>query len=235
MAKRAKPEAEPKPAPKAKGRPKGSGLVLAGVPRVNLLPPSEIQRRAAGALVRRWVAGLVATALVVSGLVAAAYWQRSIAAAQLAAEQARTMELNGELASLSHISQALATRTELTDLRAQAMGNDLEWRGLFTDLVRTLPAGTTLTGFELTTGANPVADADQASGVGLIGRLTVRTDDPADQNRMVDQLRALSITLAADAGSLTSVDDDKGFDFIVEVVVNQAHYSGDHLPEGGPR
>ena len=55
------------------------------------------------------------------GLVAAAYWQRSIAAAQLAAEQARTMELNGELASLSHISQALATRTELTDLRAQAM------------------------------------------------------------------------------------------------------------------
>ena len=235
MAKRTKPEAEPKPAPKAKGRAKGSGLVLAGVPRVNLLPPSEVQRRAAGALVRRWVAGLVATALVVSGLVAAAYWQRSIAAQQLVAEQARSMELNSELAGLSHVSRALATRAELTGLRARAMGNDLEWRKLFADLVGTLPTGATLTGFELITGANPVADAEPSSEIGMIGRLTVHTDDPADQNRMVDQLRALAITLAADAGSLTSVGDDKSFEFLVEVIVDQTHYSGDYLSNEGPR
>lgn len=238
--KRVKPEAKPKPEPKPKperkpkGKQKGSGLVLAGVPRVNLLPPSELQRRAAGALARRWVAGLAATALVVSGLVGAAYWQRSIAAEQLAAEQARTMELNGDLAGLSHISKALTTRAKLTDLRTQAMGNDLEWRALFSEFARALPTGAKLTGFELLTGANPVADVEPAAGIGVIGRIIVNTSDPADQNRMIDSLRGLDPVLAADAGSLTAAVDNR-FDFVVEIVVDQTHYSGDHLSEGGVR
>ncbi len=226
--------AQPKPEPKAKGRTKGSGLVLSGVPRVNLLPPSEIQRRAAGALMMRWVAGLVATAVVVSGLVAAAYWQRSVAADRLAVEQARTTELSSELGALAPVSQALGTRAKLTSLRAQAVGNDLEWRALFSDLRRALPAGTELTGFQLITGANPAEGADPTAEIGMIGQFTVHTDDPADQIRTVDRLRALDIALSADAGSLTSANGG-GFDFAVEFVVDQTHYSGAFLSEGGAR
>lgn len=232
MAKRSQPEI--KPEPKAKRKPKGSGLVLGGVPRVNLLPPSEVQRRAAGVLVRQWVAGLLATAVVVSGMVAAAYWGRTVADLQLAAEQARTMKLNGELAGLSHVSQALAEQTALTALRAEALGTDIEWRPLLTELTRSFPSGTELIGFELITGANPVAEAEPTAGIGVIGRLTIRTDDPADQNRMVDTLRSLDIALSADAGALTS-EDEEGFTFVVEFVLDQTHYSSDHLPEEGER
>jgi hypothetical protein len=220
--------------PKAKRKPKGSGLVIGGVPRVNLLPTSEVHRRAAGALVRRWVAALMATAVVVSGLVAAAYWERSLADRQLAAEQARTLQLNGELAGLAHVNRAFAERTTLTTLRAEAMGTDIDWRATFADLSRSVPSGAELTGFEVITGINPVADAEPGTGIGLIGRLTVSTDDPADQNRMVDTLRSLDITLSADAGALTA-EGKEGFSFVVEFVLDQTHYSGKHLPEAGAR
>lgn len=239
MAKRSKPETKPEPkakAPeaKAKRKPKGSGLVIGGVPRVNLLPAGEVHRRAAGALVRRWIAALMATAVVVSGLVAAAYWERSIANRQLAAEQARTLQLNGELAGLAHVNLAFAERATLTTLRAEAMGTDTDWRATFADLTRSLPSDAELTGFELITGTNPVADAGPGTGIGLIGRLTVSTDDPADQDRMVDKLRSLDIALAADAGALTAAGEE-GFSFVVEFVLDQTHYSGKHLPEAGAR
>lgn len=234
MAKRSSPETKPEPEPKAKRKPKGSGLAIGGVPRVNLLPPSELQRRAAGVLVRRWIAGLLATAVVVSGLVATAYWVRGIAEQQLTAEQARTIDLNIELADLSHVSQAFAQRTALTTLRAEAMGSDLEWRALISDIAGAIPSGASLTGFELIAGANPLPEADPATGIGLIGRLTLGTEDPADQNRLVDALRGLDIVLAADAGSL-SASEDAGFTFNVEFVADQSHYSGDHVPEGGAR
>lgn len=232
MAKRSQPETKPEPRPKRK--PKGSGLLIGGVPRVNLLPASELHRRAAGALVRRWVAGLIATALVVSGLVAAAYWERTIAEGHLAAEQARTLDLNIELAGLSHVNQAYAERTTLTTLRGDAMGTDIEWRPLLTDLAGSLPKSATLTGVELSTGINPVADAEPGTGIGAIGRLTVSTQDPADQNRAIDKLRGLDIVLSADAGALTATGDE-GFSFVVEFVLNQSHYSGDHLAEAGAR
>lgn len=225
---------ETQPEPKAKRRPKGSGMVIGGVPRVNLLPASEVQRRAAGALVRRWVVGLLATAAVVSCLVAAAYWERTVANQQLVAEQARTMDLNVELAGLSHVSRAFAERTTLTTLRAEAMGTDMEWRPLLTELAGSLPKGAALTGVELITGANPVADAVPGTGIGVIGRLTVSTQDPADQNRAIDKLRGLDIVLSADAGALTATGDE-GFSFVVEFVLNQSHYSGDHLAEAGAR
>lgn len=234
MVKRTRAEQGTKPKPDRK--PKGSGLVLSGIPRVNLLPAAELQRRSASVLIRRWIAGLAATALVVSGLVAAAYWERSVAEQQLAAEQARTMDLNLQLAALSHVSQAIVDRAALAELRTTAMGNDLVWRPLFADVIRTLPRGAQLTGYELVTGGNPTKDADPATEISLFGQLTVTTADPADQNRMIDKLRTLDSFLAVDAGALTVAEPvEKGYTFIVEVVVNQTYYSGDHLPEVGAR
>lgn len=232
MAKRSPAEAPPEP--KQPRKPKGSGLVLSGVPRVNLLPASEVRRRAAVVLAGRWVAGLVATAMVVAGLVVAANWERGLANQQLAAEHARTLDLNGELASLSHVSQAFAERTALTELRAQAMGTDTEWRALLADLTSALPKGATLETVDLATGPNPLPDVEPGAGVGVIGRLSVGTDDPTDQQRMINRLRELELTLAADAGALNAAEDGR-FSFVVEFVLDQTHYSGDHAIEGGVR
>jgi len=226
MADKAKPERKP--------RAKATGRVLSGVPRVNLLPPSEVERRAAAGLARRWAGGLVATALVVSGAVGAAHWVRNSASMELEAERDRTLTLNSELASFSHVSKALADRAALTTMRGEAMGNDTEWRALFKDVTTTIPGGARLEGFAAIPGANPVAGPGRLEGVGAIALLTVWSDDATDQNRMIDNLRKLDQTIWADAGAINA-DGEDDFTFIVELVVDQSYYSGDFGQEGGAR
>lgn len=222
------------PAPPSKGRSKGSGMVLSGLPRVNLLPPREIERRATTALTKRWLCGVLATALLVSAVVAATHWVRASAELQLIAEQDRTAALNHDLASLAEVSAVLNQRAELSSLRGAAMGNDLEWRNLFRDITKALPKGSEIRSFDLLTGANPATDADPTATIGVIGRLTLWSKDPKDLDRMVGNLRELHLTLSADAASLAA-DGDEGFSFSVEFVVNQAHYSGRFVSIGGAR
>ena len=62
---------------------------------------------------------------------------------RLAAEQARTNELLTEIASLSEVSQALATEAELTDFRTQAMATDLAWSPVLAKVTGVLPPDTT--------------------------------------------------------------------------------------------
>ena len=83
-------------------------------------------------------------------------------------------------------------------------------------------------------GANPSDGADPVSSIGLIGRLTLATDDPQDLARMVRTLRGLDVVLAADAGSLSSEGED-GYTFTVDLVINRAPYSGRFSGEAGAR
>ncbi|MDQ7994095.1 MAG: hypothetical protein AAGC63_16735 [Propionicimonas sp.] len=226
-----KDPAQPKPERKTRSQAKASGLVLSGVPRVNLLPASEVERRAAGQLVRRWAAGLAVTAVVVGGMVAGASLFLADADRNLAAEQNRTLDLNAELGELSPVSRAIAERASLNELRSDAMGNDLEWRSLFAEVDKALPGGVQLAGVNLITGANPVPEVEPTAGIGLIGVLTFSSDDPADQYRTVAALRKLDVVIAAEAGKLAAAES--GFTFGVEVVVDQTHYSGTfQSPEG---
>ena len=107
-----------KPRPEKKARPVKGGLVLSGVPRVNLLPLSELERRATRSLLKQWAIGGLVTAAVVTGLVVGANAVRTVASLELAAEQARTIDLNGELAGFSEVSRALGERTELPSTSA---------------------------------------------------------------------------------------------------------------------
>lgn len=215
-------------------QPKGSGLVLAGVPRVNLLPASEIERRGVATLTRRWIAGLAVTAVMVSGLVGAAQMVRATAAARLSTEQDRTLALNNELAGYSHVSVVIGQRTALTTLRDAAMGNDVEWRALFRDLTSAIPGSAELTGFDLMPGTNPIPEPVSGTAVGVVGRLTIASKQPADQVRTIDRLRGLETVLSADAGAVTQ-EEDGSFVLIIEVVVDQAHYSGEYVAPGGVR
>lgn len=222
------------PAREPKAKPVKSGLVLSGVPRVNLLPPSELERRATLSLLKRWVIAVLATAVVVSGVVIAANGVRAVASLELAAEHNRTLTLNAELASFADVSRALAEQAELTTYRGNAMGNDIEWRDFFKTLTSAVPDESDIRDFTLVAGANPVEGADPAIAIGLIGRLTLATTDPQDVARMVKQLRELGVTLAADTGSLSTAGED-GYTYTVEFVVNQTPYSGRLTSEAGPR
>lgn len=232
--------AKKSPAPKATKQPKmrkratSTGLTIAGVPTVNLLPPSEVAQRTAVALIKRWLAALVATAIAVSALVVGAHQIHAAAAQQLASEQARTLALNSDLAGLSHVSERITERADLTRMRADAMGNDTAWRSLFKYVRDATPNGAEIMAFDLIPGANPVPGQTPELGIGMIGRFTLSTDDPTHHHRMIDSLRRLDITLAADAGALTA-NPEGDFTFVVEVVFDQALYSGDHLSEDGER
>ena len=223
-----------KPRPEKKARPVKGGLVLSGVPRVNLLPLSELERRATRILIRRWAIGGLVTAAVVTGLVVGANAVRTVASLELAAEQARTIDLNGELAGFSEVSRALGERTELILYRGAALASDVEWRPLVSTLLAAVPADSEVTGFTLVAGATPAEDADPATSIGLIGTLTLSTDDARDVARMVENLRALESGLAAEAGPVTAVEDG-GMDYTVQFVLSQAVYSGRFAGEAGVR
>lgn len=218
----------------AKVRPVRGGLVLSGVPRVNLLPPSELERRATVSLVRRWVVGVLATAVMVSGAVVGVNALRAAAQLELVLEQARTVDLNNELSGFTHVSRALAEQSELTTYRSAAVGNDLEWRGFVQTLLGAVPKGSQVRDFNLVTGANPAEGSDRTSSIGLIGRLTLATEDTRDVARMVENLRDLDIELSADAGSLSSAGEE-GYTYTVEFVVNQTVYSGRFTTGAGAR
>lgn len=222
-----------KPRPE-KTRPVKGGLVLSGVPRVNLLPLSELERRATRSLLKRWAVGGLVTAAVVTGLVVGANAVRAVASIELAAEQARTTELNAELAGFSEVSRALAERSELTAYRGAALASDVEWRPLMSTLLAAVPNDSEVTGFSLVGGASPVESQDPATSIGLIGSLTLTTDDARDVARMVESLRALEPGLAAEAGPVTAIEDG-GFNYTVYVVLSQAVYSGRFAGEAGVR
>ena len=233
---RRKPNVEKAPveekAPRRGPKPAKRGVILSGVPRVNLLPLSEVERRATRTLLKGWVIGALATAVIASGIVGAANWMRAVADSELAAEEDRTLELNTRLAEFSDVSRALAERGDLASYRTVAAGNDVGWREFLRTLLAAVPADSELRDFNLTVGANPAEGADPATAVGVIGRLTLATTDARDVARMVAKLRELDITLAADTGSLSSAGED-GYTYTVDVVVNQGPYSGRFADEAG--
>lgn len=207
-------------------KPATTGLVLSGTPRVNLLPPQIVERRLQTALTRRWLVGLVGSIVAVGAVVGGAQVVRASAQASLVTEQDRTLQLTTELASYSEVTTALSNSAELAKYRAEAMGNDLEWRLVFSTLQKQMPDRVVLTGLELIPGANPT-DGPQATGaVGLTGTMTLESTDPIDQDKVVDKLRKLDSTLDANASTLELITgDDASYRMVVTFVSDQTVYS----------
>ncbi|MCE4027659.1 hypothetical protein LXM50_16910 [Microbacterium sp. Au-Mic1] len=210
-----------------------------GPPRVDLLPRSEVERRERDALSRTWVrVGLLAILLAVA-LIAGAFAVNLFAQQRLAAEQDRSNQLIGQIAGLSDVSNALKTEADLTQFRADAMGSDLSWAGIFDRIRSSLPPDTNLTGFELTPGSAPVAGADAKttekaakSAVGLTGTLTLDSGTALDLGAYVRSLRTVQGVLTADANSTTSGSTAAGrFTYKVDVTFDQTVYSGDYAKE----
>ena len=199
-------------------------LPIGSLPRVDLLPPSEMRRRDMLARARAWmvvgIAAVAVSALLVGG--AAAYHVAS--SVRLGLEQARTQQILTGIAELSEVSEALATRGDLQALRADAMAGDLEWTPAVALIASHLPAGVTITGFSLDAGAAPVAGSDPTSATGTSGTVTVQTPAAIDLVAATRDLREAPAVIAADLESLTAADGV--FTYTLRIALDQSVYTG---------
>jgi hypothetical protein len=197
------------------------------------MPRIEVERRERDKLVRLWV-WLVLGAIVVAVLIiAGAFAFKLFADQRLAAEQARTNVLLTEIASLSEVSQAIATESELTDFRTDAMATDLAWTPVVSKVTEVLPEDATLTGFDLSVGGAPHGD-DPTLEQGVVGTVSIDSATPLDIVGIIRSLRGVEGVLYADGRSVTTSQVSEGrYAYQLEVQFDQTAYSNQYGAEEG--
>ncbi len=204
-----------------------------GVPRVNLMPRSEVARRERDKLVRLWVWIVFGAIIVAFVIIAGAFTFKFLADQRLAAEQARTNALLAEIASLSEVSQALATESELTGFRSDAMADDLAWTPLVAKVTGVLPSGTKLLGYDLTVGGAPQSD-DPTLESGAVGTVSIDSPTPLDIVAIIRSLRGVDGVLYADGQSVMSSEISEGrYAYVLDVQFDQTVYSNRYVTEAG--
>lgn len=206
---------------------------IGGLPRINLMPRPEIERREKDALIRKWMWGVAAAVLVALLIIAGAFTLKWLADQRLAAEQAASNALLAELAALSDVSRALALESELTAFRAEAMGADFDWAPVIASIAGALPAGADLTGFSFVSGGVPQGE-DPTAEVGLTGTVNVGSPNPIDIVATVRALRKVPTVLAADGQSVSTSNVTEGaYTYVLTVTFDQSIYSKKYAEEGG--
>lgn len=109
------------------------------VPRVNLLPPEVLQRRAVRTVKRGGAVALVATLAVAAGAYTLAVVDRNNAQEDLAAEQAVTTELQTEAAKYAEVPRIFAIIDGATEGRRVALAQDISWSTLMGQIAATYP------------------------------------------------------------------------------------------------
>lgn len=228
----------------------------AGIPRVNLMPRAETERRERAALAVRWGIGLLGALLVVALLAGGAFWLKWNADQRLAGEQARTAGLLTDLAALSEVSRAIGMSAELETFRADAMASDLKWSELFASLEEALPAGVVVTGFDLTVGAAPTmpvvtaeapaggesagenagtATAAGAEELALAGTLELRSPTAIDVAPAVRALRDVAGVAQVDPLEMTTEQvgdsDARSYIYRLRTTFDQTLYTGAYAEE----
>ena len=209
---------------------------VGGIPRVNLLPRIEIERRERLALGRRWLIVVLVAILAIAGVSAGAYTLNSLASTRLAAENARTTTLLGQIADLADVSKVRATQRDLEGFRTQAMGADVAWAPVYAKLSKLVPASADIVGWDLTTGPLPAA-GEPAEQTGVTGKLTVTSSTAVDIVALVRDMRTVEGVVNADGVELSregSGDEaDSTYTYTVTVDLDQTAYTGRFAEEKG--
>jgi len=180
-------------------------------PRVNLLPPGVISRRAVRRAKRGGALGVAAALLVVAGSWAVGAAQASTAQAELDTAVARTSALQAQQAQYAAAPQTLRALRATEDARATAMAQDVSWAAFVGTLSAALPAGAWLDGVQatLTTDdASTAPAADATAGVpGSEGSITItaRSTSYEDVAAYLDALG--TVPGVADAYLMTATMD----------------------------
>ena len=225
-------------------------------PSVNLLPRAVAERRLRARMMRRWGWAFIAALVAVLALSGGSYALNVVAVQRLEAAQARTSEILVELAALQRVSGALATQAELSGFRAEAMAMDLRWTDMLDTVMRTLPDGVSLTGFDLTVGDAPggtiassstdsivgAAPAEEGETVadvgvapGLTGALTLESETPIDVAPTVRALRQVGAVISADAREVVSETGGAGartYVYQLSLTLDQSLYTGSYAAPG---
>lgn len=205
----------------------------AGAPRVNLMPRTEVARRERDKLVRLWVWIVLGAIVVALLIIAGAFAFKFFSDQRLVAAQAQTNALLTEIASLSEVSGALATESELTEFRADAAASDLAWAPVADTIAATLPPDTTITGIDFAVGGVPQGD-DPTVEAGLVGTVTFDSPTPIDIVPLIRSLRAVDGVLYADGQSVTSSQVSEGtYSYVLDVEFDQSVYSNQYAAEEG--
>ncbi|GAA3775563.1 hypothetical protein GCM10022240_28990 [Microbacterium kribbense] len=200
------------------------------VPRVNLLPRRETERRDRAALTRRWMLALVAALLVVVLVSAGGFVMKMMAAQRLAAQNAHTTQLVGQLASLSDVSKIRAVQKDLEGYRTEAMGTDIAWQPVYGLIAQRLPAGADITAWDLAAGALPGKEEATAQA-GITGTMTLTSPTPVDIVATVRALRDAPGVLHTDGTELTrdaaATDSGKAtYTYSITLTLDQTVYTG---------
>ncbi|WP_380168485.1 PilN domain-containing protein [Jannaschia sp. R86511] len=207
------------------------------VARVDLMPP-EIAERRRFARARGWmVVGLVA---VSAGLGAGWYLAAADAAAaqeELAAEQARTVELQAEAAQFAQVPAILASVGRAESALATAMASDVEWYRYLSQIGQSAPDTVwfqTITAATVAPGsltADPLAPQDTVAEVSTTGR-ALSYPDVATWLDAMDGIKDLDYVFFTDA----TLDDDTGedpwVDFTATSKVAPGAFSDRYAQEG---
>jgi hypothetical protein len=199
------------------------------LPRVDLLPPSEVQRRDVLTRARLWVWVGLCALLVAALAVGASFALNMTASLRLAAEQARTLQIISGIANLSDVSQAIASRSQLQDMREVAMAGDLAWTPVVALVAAHLPAGVTITEYSLDAGPVPVAGAEPTAAIGVTGTVTFSSTTPIDFVGATRELRKAEGMLSAEVADFSSAEGV--FTYTVQVALDQSVYTGAYAPE----
>lgn len=205
------------------------------MPTIDLMPAGEVERRARVGLMERWGWVIVAALAVTAVASAGAFYLQLSAEQRLTAESATTQGLLDELATLSDVSAAVATRSELTDFRSAAMASDVDWSRFLIDIGTAAPAGVLIAGFDLFPGGVPQT-ADPATEVGLTGQITFESSTPVDVAPTIRALRDTAGVTAVDGEELHSFDADGAlsYNYVLTITFDQSIYTGEYAaPAGG--
>jgi Tfp pilus assembly protein PilN len=205
-------------------------LPLGALPRVDLLPPSEMRRRDMLSRARTWVyIGIAALAVAVLA-VGGAWAYNMTTSLRLIAEQSRTQQILAGIAELSEVSRALSTRGALQGMRTEAMAGDLAWVPVLDLVAAHLPDGVVITEYALEAGPVPVDGADPTTATGVSGTVTFTSPAAVDFVAATRELRSAEGMRGADLAELTSAEGV--FTYTVRVELDQSVYTGAFAPEG---
>lgn len=122
------------------GKPKTVGLVIGGVPRVDLLPPEVRAHGKSKTLRRGLVMGVLGvTLLVILGVGGASFLALQSQSA-LAAEQARTTSLLSQQSKYVELRKMQSEATLIKAAQSVGASTEIDWKAFLDNIQATLPA-----------------------------------------------------------------------------------------------
>ena len=132
-----------------------AGLVVGGIPRIDLLPP-EVRARLRSRGLRRGLGLLVVAVVVATGAgTALAVLNATVSAGALAAEQQRTQDLLAQQVEFVEVTQLANAKASIEQAQLVGSSTEILWPAYVDAISATLPPGTTI-GTLTVTASSPI-------------------------------------------------------------------------------